>query len=75
MPLSDDDVTWPFGLEADRSLDENMASVATRIATYNLPVSSAAMDYVKAHLNDPTFRRWRAMGWRWIAASRADSAS
>jgi glutathione S-transferase len=38
------------------------APVATRIATYNLPVSDAAMAYVRAHLAHPSFRRWRAMG-------------
>jgi glutathione S-transferase len=36
--------------------------VATRIATYNLPVSDRAMAYVQAHLAHPSFRRWRAMG-------------
>ncbi len=38
------------------------APVATRIATYNLPVSAEAMAYVNAHLSHPSFRRWRAMG-------------
>ena len=42
--------------------DAFFAPVATRIATYNLPVSPAAMDYVMAHLSHPSFRRWRAMG-------------
>jgi glutathione S-transferase len=36
--------------------------VATRIATYNLPVNARAMAYVQAHLSHPSFRRWRAMG-------------
>jgi glutathione S-transferase len=42
--------------------DAFFAPVATRIATYNLPVNAAAMSYVQAHLAHPSFRRWRAMG-------------
>ena len=38
------------------------APVATRIATYDLPVSEAAMAYVRAHLAHPSFLRWRAEG-------------
>lgn len=51
---------WLFGRYT--VADAFFAPVATRIATYNLPVSDAAMDYVNAHLSDPSFRRWRAMG-------------
>lgn len=42
--------------------DAFFAPVATRIATYNLPMGSAGMDYVAAHLSHPSFRRWRAKG-------------
>ena len=42
--------------------DAFFAPVASRIATYNLPVSPRAMAYVDAHLAHPSFRRWRAMG-------------
>jgi glutathione S-transferase len=42
--------------------DAFFAPVATRIATYNLPVSARAMDYVQAHLAHRSFRQWRAMG-------------
>lgn len=42
--------------------DAMYAPVAARIAGYDLPVSQAAADYVAAHLADPAFRRWRAMG-------------
>lgn len=42
--------------------DVFFAPVATRIATYNLPVSPAAAAYVAAHLEHPAFRQWRAMG-------------
>ncbi len=42
--------------------DAFFAPVATRIATYNLPVGPDAMVYVNAHLSHPSFRRWRAMG-------------
>jgi len=43
--------------------DAFFAPVAARIATYGLPVSEAATEYVAAHLADPAFRRWRAMGF------------
>ena len=42
--------------------DVFFAPAATRIATYNLPVSDRAAAYVAAHLAHPSFRRWRAMG-------------
>lgn len=42
--------------------DAFFAPVAARIAGYALPVSGSAQAYVDAHLNDPAFRRWRAMG-------------
>jgi glutathione S-transferase len=51
---------WLAG--AYSAADAFFAPVATRIATYNLPVSDRAMDYVQAHLAHPSFRRWRAMG-------------
>ncbi|OYX42191.1 MAG: glutathione S-transferase [Rhodobacterales bacterium 32-67-9] len=55
------DTPWLFG--AYSAADAFFAPVATRIATYNLPVSEAGAAYVAAHLADPAFRRWRAMGW------------
>ena len=42
--------------------DAFFAPVAARIAGYGLKVSPSAQDYVTAHLADPAFRRWRAMG-------------
>jgi glutathione S-transferase len=51
---------WLCG--AYSAADAFFAPVATRIATYNLPVGPAAMAYVRAHLAHPSFRRWRAMG-------------
>ncbi len=42
--------------------DVFFAPVATRIATYNLPVGPTAAAYVAAHLAHPAFRQWRAMG-------------
>lgn len=51
---------WLFG---DYSLaDVFFAPVAARIAGYDLPVSAATQSYVQAHLSDPRFRQWRAMG-------------
>ena len=43
--------------------DVFFAPVATRIATYNLPVGPDAAAYVAAHLAHPQFRQWRAMGY------------
>ncbi len=42
--------------------DAFYAPVAARIATYRLPVGPEAQAYVDAHLADPAFRRFRAMG-------------
>ncbi len=42
--------------------DAFYAPVATRIATFDLPVPDRARAYVEAHLADPAFRRWRALG-------------
>ncbi|PRY23578.1 glutathione S-transferase [Aliiruegeria haliotis] len=42
--------------------DAFFAPVAARIAGYSLPVSDRACAYVEAHLADPSFRRWRALG-------------
>jgi glutathione S-transferase len=51
---------WLFG---DWSVaDVFYAPVATRIATFKLPVGDTAKAYVAAHLANPHFRRWRAMG-------------
>lgn len=55
-----DDSPWLFG---DYSLaDVFYAPVAARIAGFGLPVSAEAQAYVAAHLADPAFRRWRAVG-------------
>ena len=51
---------WLFG---DYSLaDAFYAPVATRIATYDLPVSAASRDYVGRHLACPALQAWRARG-------------
>ncbi len=52
----------PFLYGAYSLADVFFAPVATRIATYKLPVSEQAASYVQAHLSHPPFRRWRAMG-------------
>jgi glutathione S-transferase len=54
------DTPWLCG--GYSAADAFFAPVATRIATYNLPVGADAMAYVNAHLSHPSFRRWRAMG-------------
>lgn len=54
------DGPWLFGRYS--AADAFFAPVAARIAGYNLPVSEQAGAYVAAHLSDPSFRRWRAMG-------------
>ncbi|SMX38956.1 glutathione S-transferase [Maliponia aquimaris] len=65
------DDLWRFALDksggpwlcgAYCAADAFFAPVAARIAGYALPVSGAARAYVAAHLADPAFRRWRAMG-------------
>ena len=54
--------TGPWLCGAYSAADVFFAPVATRIATYNLPVEAPAAAYVAAHLAHPSFRRWRAMG-------------
>ena len=51
---------WLFG--GYSVADAFFAPVAARIAGYRLPVGPEAQAYVAAHLADPAFRRWRAMG-------------
>jgi len=43
-------------------VDAFYAPVAARISGYGLQVSDSAQAYVEAHLADPAFRGWRAMG-------------
>ncbi len=52
----------PWLCGAYSAADAFFAPVATRIATYNLPVGPDAAIYVNAHLSHPSFRRWRAHG-------------
>ncbi|MGB7317210.1 MAG: glutathione S-transferase [Planktotalea sp.] len=52
----------PWLLGDYSAADAFFAPVAGRIAGYSLPVGKAAAAYVAAHLADPAFRRWRAMG-------------
>ena len=52
---------WLFGKYS--IADVFYAPAATRLATYNLPQSRVVSDYVAAHLNEPNFRRWRAMAF------------
>lgn len=52
----------PWLTGAYSAADAFYAPVASRIATYNLPVGPKAAAYVQAHLAHPSFRRWRAMG-------------
>ena len=54
--------TTPWLCGAYSAADAFFAPVAARIAGYNLPVGPDAMLYVNAHLAQPSFRRWRAMG-------------
>jgi glutathione S-transferase len=54
--------TTPWLCGAYSAADAFFAPVATRIATYNLPVGPEAALYVNAHLAHGSFRRWRAMG-------------
>jgi glutathione S-transferase len=54
------DTPWLCGEYS--AADAFFAPVAARIAGYNLPVSAEARAYVDAHLADPAFQKWRAMG-------------
>ena len=51
---------WLFGRYS--LADAFFAPVAARVAGFALPVSAEAQAYVEAHLADPAFRRWRALG-------------
>lgn len=51
---------WLFGEYT--IADVFYAPMATRFATFNLPRDPVADAYITAHLADPAFRRWRAMG-------------
>lgn len=58
-------VTQPDGpwLCGDYSLvDAIFAPMAARLAIYGFDASPTTQAYVAAHLADPAFRRWRAMG-------------
>lgn len=52
----------PWLCGAYSAADAFFAPVAARIAGYDLPVGEDARAYVAAHLADPAFRRWRAIG-------------
>ena len=52
----------PWLCGAYSAVDVFFAPVASRVATYNLPLGAQAKTYVEQHLNDGAFRRWRAMG-------------
>lgn len=52
----------PWLCRAYSVADAFFAPVAARIAGYGLDVSEGASAYVAAHLADPAFRRWRALG-------------
>ena len=52
----------PWLTGAYSAADAFFAPVAARIAGYGLTVGTTAQGYVDAHLADPAFRRWRAMG-------------
>lgn len=52
----------PFLFGAFCAADAFFAPVASRIATYGLPVTGADAEYVAALLGHPSVRRWRSMG-------------
>ena len=52
----------PWLCGAYSAADAYFAPVAARIAGYGLTVGPLAAGYVAAHLADPSFRRWRALG-------------
>jgi len=52
---------WLFGEYT--IADVFYAPIAMRFSTYNLPRTELSDTYINAHLTDPSFRRWRAMGY------------
>lgn len=58
--LSGSQTPWLLGDYC--AADAFFAPVAARVAGYGLPLNENAMTYVTAHLSDPSFRRYRAMG-------------
>ncbi|MBR9843530.1 MAG: glutathione S-transferase [Rhodobacteraceae bacterium] len=52
----------PWLCESYSIADAFYAPVAARLAGYDLPMGETSRAYVAAHLADPAFRRWRAMG-------------
>ena len=60
LSRSPDPGPWLFG--AYTLADVFFAPVAARIATYELPVGPDADAYVAAHLAEPRFLEWRALG-------------
>lgn len=58
--FSDGSGPWLFG--AWSLADAFFAPVATRVATYGLPMGDEDAAYIATQLADPAFRRWRAMG-------------
>lgn len=65
------DDLWTFALDRSggpwlcgdySAADAFFAPVAARIAGYGLSLGARSRAYVDTHLNDPAFRRWRALG-------------
>lgn len=55
------DGPWLFGDYC--AADAFFAPAAARLAGYGVALDGVAAEYVAAHLADPAFRRWRAMGF------------
>ncbi len=56
------DAASPWLCGSYSAADAFFAPVAARIAGYELDVTDSAHAYVSAHLAEPSFRRWRAIG-------------
>jgi glutathione S-transferase len=60
LAMKNHDGPWLFG---DYSVaDAFFAPVATRIATYGLPVGKNAQTYIETTISDPVFMEWRKIG-------------
>lgn len=55
-----DETPWLCGQYC--AADAFFAPVAARLAGYSLPINTLAQSYVSAHLSDPAFQKWRALG-------------
>ncbi len=70
LVMKSHDGPWLFGDYS--AADAFFAPVATRIATYGLPVGKNAQKYIETSISDPVFRNWRRLGLDQVPQSTYD---